>query len=67
MPMMSCIGMIHDFLRPILGKNRESTMGDQRSFKEYGYCVSANIASWEYERCSLRRNGRDPEGLGVID
>lgn len=33
-PMISCIGIIHDFLRPIEGKNLESTIGDHRSLRE---------------------------------
>ena len=35
-PMMICIGMIHDLRRPTDGKKNASTIGDQSSFKEYG-------------------------------
>lgn len=59
-PMINCMGMIHDFLRPRFLKKIESTIGDHSSFKEYGYCARANIASCEYERCSRRRNGTEP-------
>jgi hypothetical protein len=31
-----CVGMIHDRLRPTDSKNHESTIGDQRSLREYG-------------------------------
>ena len=33
-PIISCIGIIHDFLRPTLSKKRESTMGDQSNLNE---------------------------------
>ena len=35
-PMMSCMGIIHDLRRPIERKKTESTMGDQKSLSEYG-------------------------------
>lgn len=35
-PMINCIGMIHDLRRPIERKKIESTMGDQNSLREYG-------------------------------
>ena len=35
-PMISCMGMIQDLRRPIERKNTESTMGDQKSLREYG-------------------------------
>jgi hypothetical protein len=33
-PMMICIGIIHDFLRPTEGRYTASTMGDQSSLRE---------------------------------
>ena len=35
-PIINCMGIIQDLRRPKEGKNRESTMGDQRSLREYG-------------------------------
>ena len=35
-PMMSCMGIIHDLRRPMERKKTESTMGDQKSLREYG-------------------------------
>ena len=35
-PMINCMGMIQDLRRPMEGKNIESTIGDQNSFREYG-------------------------------
>jgi hypothetical protein len=35
-PKMVCMGMIHDRRRPMEGKKNESTIGDQRSLREYG-------------------------------
>lgn len=36
-PLMHCIGIIHDLLLPTFLLYIESTMGDQKIFKEYGY------------------------------
>jgi hypothetical protein len=33
-PIISCMGTIHDFRRPILRKKMESTIGDQTSLSE---------------------------------
>jgi len=35
-PMMSCMGIIHDFRRPRDGIKTASTIGDHKSFSEYG-------------------------------
>lgn len=34
LPIISCIGIIQDFRRPMDGKNNESTIGDHRSLRE---------------------------------
>lgn len=36
LPMISCMGIIHDLRRPMERKNTESTIGDQKSLREYG-------------------------------
>jgi hypothetical protein len=59
-PTMACTGTIQLFLLPHLGTNHASTIGDQRSLREYGHVASAKTASWEYERWDLRRKGRVP-------
>jgi hypothetical protein len=36
LPVMICMGIIHDFRRPRDGKYTESTMGDHNNLREYG-------------------------------
>ncbi len=55
------MGTIHDFLRPIDLMYNESTKGDQRSFREYGYDEREKRARSPYDNLDLRRNGIEPK------
>lgn len=46
-PMIACTGMIQLLRRPMEGQKQASTIGDQRSLREYGYVEREKRASWE--------------------